>query len=241
MRRRSDRLRESHGMGSSGCLMMICKAYRVISTGIFLVLLFAFYGNGAETMTVQESQDMKPRVFARITETASALNTITSDFTQERYTSMLKDPLVSRGRFVYEKPDRLYWELIKPSPSGFVVNGGKARRWGSNPSEAETFRIDKEPIIKAIVEQVFAWARADFPWLEKRYVVTVAEGPKTILKLVPRSPQEKKYITHLYIAFSGNWEYVNSVEIHEKSGDYTRIVFLDALLNKPLPKNVFEQ
>jgi outer membrane lipoprotein-sorting protein len=227
-------------MDSPGWLMNR-KVFGVISASIFLVLFFAFSGHGAEMKIGLESRDMKSRVFARITETASALETISSDFTQERYTSMLKEPLISMGRFIYEKPDRLYWEINKPSPTGFTVSGGKARRWEGSPSEAETFRVDKEPVIKAIVEQVFAWSRADFPWLEKRYIITVMEDTKTLLKLIPRSTQEKKYLTHLYIAFSGNWDHVSSVEVHEKGGDYTRIIFLGTLINKPLPKSIFEQ
>ena len=62
--------------------------------------------------------------------------------------------------------------LLRP---GFVVLGDKARRWSSDQRVTETLEIDQDPMIKAIVEQVFAWARADFPWLEKRYRITVME------------------------------------------------------------------
>ncbi|MCJ7833370.1 MAG: outer membrane lipoprotein carrier protein LolA, partial [Deltaproteobacteria bacterium] len=169
----------------------------------------------------------------------SDIKTISSDFSQEKHLSMLKDPLVSFGKFVYEKPDRLYWEILKPSPAGFAVSGGKARRWGSDPRADETFAIDQEPMVKAVVEQIFAWARADFPWLEKRYRITVTEETLSKLKLIPLSPQEKKILAHITIAFSEDWTHVRSVEIHEKGGDFTRLLFFIALLNPSLPKDLF--
>ncbi len=188
----------------------------------------------------QRTQDPRPLAFAHIAIAASAMETVSSDFTQERFASMLKDPLVSSGRFAYEKPDRLYWEVVKPSASGFVVKGGKARRWdGDSHDRTEAFDLEKEPVMRAIVEQVFAWVRGDFPWLEKRYKITTKEGMPTVLKLLPLLSQEKKYVAYLNITFSKDWAYVSSVEIHEKSGDYTRISFLNTAINEPLPKGLF--
>jgi outer membrane lipoprotein-sorting protein len=154
---------------------------------------------------------------------------------------MLKEPLISIGKFAYEKPDRLYWEILKPSPLGFVVQGGQAKRWGSDPRVTETLEIDQEPMIRAIVDQVSAWTRADFPWLEKRYRITVLEETPYSLKLIPLSFQEKKFLAYITIAFSEDWTHVRSVELHEKGGDFTRLRFINTLLNPSLPKDFFRK
>jgi hypothetical protein len=193
----------------------------------------------AESGNDEESGDSRAAVFARIAEGTAGLRTVSSDFTQGKHVSMLKDPLVSRGRFAYEGPDRLYWEVTEPSPSGFVVIGGKARRWKGDRRRAETFDLDREPMAKAIVEQIFAWTRADFPWLTKRYGIITAEDTPRLVRLVPLLPQEKKYVTHINLTFSADWSYVNSVEIHEKGGDFTRITFSRTVLNEPLKKDLF--
>ena len=211
---------------------------------LFSLMIFLFlcapFGFSEETGNEQGLQDSKAEAFFHIAGAAETLKTISSDFIQEKHVSMLKEPLISSGRFVYEKPDRLYWEIIKPSPAGFVVRGGKARRWEGDPHKAETFDVQREPVARAIVEQVSAWARADFPWLEKRYRITITEDRPTSLKLLPLSSQEKKYVSHLIIAFSGDWSHVISVEIHEKGGDYVRIKFSHTLLDQPSRKDLFE-
>ena len=198
-------------------------------------------GARAQTGEIQERKDPRSQAFAHIAASAASLKTISADFTQEKLSFMLREPIVSTGRFVYEKPDRLYWETGKPSLSGFVVNGDKARRWGSDRRAAETFDVQKEPLVNAIVEQVSAWARADFQWLEKRYRISVTGAAPTALKLYPLSSQEKKYIARLVITFSEDWSHVRSVHIYEKEGDQTRITFKNVILNEPVSGDLFSR
>ena len=208
-----------------------------------LVFFFLLYGHpsepAAEMKSEQRAKEIKSQTFSLIAAGASTLQTLSSDFSQEKHLSMLKEPLISSGKFAYEKPDRLYWEIIKPSPAGFVVQGDKVKRWSSDPRVTETLEIDQEPMARAIVEQVFAWAKADFPRLEKRYRITVMDETSSLLKLIPLSSQEKKFLTHITIAFSEDWTHVRSVELHEKGGDFTRFRFLNTLLNPSLPKDLF--
>lgn len=220
---------------------MLIKRCCTLSFVFFFLLCCAPSGPAAEIKPEPKAGEIRSQIFTLIAAGALTVQTLSSDFSQEKHLSMLKEPLISIGKFAYEKPDRLYWEIIKPSPAGFVVQGGQARRWGSDPRVTETLEIDQDPMVRAIVGQVFAWARADFPWLEKRYRITVMEEAPFLLKLIPLSSQEKKFLNHITIAFSEDWTHVRSVEIHEKGGDFTRIRFLKPLLNPSLPKDLFRK
>jgi len=217
----------------------LSKKYFYLFIVYLSFLLCAPQGLAGEMKPEQRAKEIKSQTFSLIAAGASTLQTLSSDFSQEKHLSMLKEPLISSGKFAYEKPDRLYWEIVKPSPAGFVVQGDKVKRWSSDPRVTETLEIDQEPMAKAIVEQVFAWAKADFPRLEKRYRITVMDETSSLLKLIPLSSQEKKFLTHITIAFSEDWTHVRSVELHEKGGDFTRIRFLNTLLNPSLPKDLF--
>ena len=218
--------------------MLIKKCLSLLLVFFFL-LCCATPGPAAEIKPEQKSKENKSKIFTLIAAGAATVQTLSSDFSQERHLSMLKEPLISTGKFAYEKPDRLYWEILKPSPLGFVVQGDKAKRWSGDSKVTETLEIDHEPMIKAIIGQVSAWARADFTWLEKRYRITVMEETPYSLKLIPLSFQEKKFLDNLTIAFSEDWTYVRSVELHEKGGDVTRLRFINTLLNPSLPKDLF--
>ena len=154
---------------------MLIKKCLCLFLVFFFLLCCASPGPAAEIKPEQKSKENKSKIFTLIAAGASTVQTLSSDFSQERHLSMLKEPLISSGKFAYEKPDRLYWEILKPSPLGFVVQGDKAKRWSGDSEVTETLEIDQEPMIRAIVEQVSAWTRADFTWLEKRYRITVME------------------------------------------------------------------
>ena len=182
----------------------------------------------------------KAGAFQRISKTVSGVKTLSGKFRQERRLAMLTRPVVSTGRFYCEKPDRLRWELTHPEPSGFLVKGNLAKQWKGKEGPSEAFEAKQNPLIKLIVDQIFAWATADLKWLEERYSISVEQEDPIILKLVPRSSKEKKYIDHLRISFEAGTNYVHVVNIREKGGDSTRIEFFDLVVNSPLQQGLFD-
>jgi outer membrane lipoprotein-sorting protein len=182
----------------------------------------------------------KAGAFARIEKTVSTIKAVASEFRQERRLAMLKEPVVSSGRFYYEKPDKLRWEFISPEPSGFFVNGKLAKQWKGKNSPPEAFDLQQNQVIRLIVDQLLAWTKADFGWVEERYVISVVKEDPIALKLIPRSSKEKKYIEHILISFEAETNYANAVDIVEKNGDSIRIRFFNMVINNAPKKELFE-
>jgi outer membrane lipoprotein-sorting protein len=188
----------------------------------------------------QELPKGKAGAFARIEKIASTIHAVASEFRQERRLAMIKEPVVSTGRFYYQKPDKLRWEFISPDPSGFLVNGKLAKQWKGKSKPPEAFDLQQNQVIRLIVDQLLAWTKADFAWIEQRYVVSVVKEDPIALKLAPRSSQEKKYIDHILISFETDTHYANAVDIFEKGGDSTRIRFSNMIINNSPQKELFE-
>jgi outer membrane lipoprotein-sorting protein len=188
----------------------------------------------------QELPKGKAGAFARIEKIASTIHAVASEFRQERRLAMLKEPVVSSGRFYYEKPDKLRWEFVSPDPSGFFVNGKLAKQWKGKNNPPEAFDPQQNLAIRAIVDQLLAWTKPDFAWIEQRYTISVVKEDPIVLKLVPRSSKEKKYIDHILISFEADTNYANAVDIVEKGGDSTRIRFSNMIINNSPQKELFE-
>ena len=209
---------------------------------IFISLILLVPG-GLSSSQSQKGQNMseeKDRIFSQIAKAAIKVTSLESDFVQERHLSMLEDVLISRGRFYFKKQDRLRWELTKPVSSGFAVSGKKAKRWDAKSGQTEAFKVYQVPFIKLFTDQVFAWATADFKKLQKNYKIRVLSNSPVDLKLVPIRSQEKKYLAHFRIAFTADASHVNTVEVHESGGDFTRIRFFNTIINTPLPNTLFD-
>jgi outer membrane lipoprotein-sorting protein len=186
-----------------------------------------------------ESRQDKAKIFSEIAAAASRVDTLSSDFTQEKHLSMLDKVLISKGRFFYKRDSRLRWELNDPVVSGFAVNGDYAARWDGQTEIQQTFNVNRVPFIKIFSDQVFSWAKADFKRLQKQYTIQVLGVEPVDLKLNPKSAREQKFLDHLRIVFAANAGHVRTVEVHEPDGDFTAIRFFNTEINSPLPDGLF--
>lgn len=206
-----------------------------------ILMAFCISGGilGSQAETRAEEQEDTAGIFSKIAGSASQVQTLACEFIQEKHLSMLNNVLTSKGRFFYKREDKLRWEFNDPIASGFAVNGEKAIRWKDDSERTQTFQVQQVPFIKVFTDQVFAWAKADFKKLEKRYRIQVVGDEPADLKLFPKSSQEKKYLDHIRIVFALDTSHVQMVEVHEPDGDSTLIRFLKMTINRPLPDSLF--
>lgn len=176
-------------------------------------------------------------VLAQLQRLSADVATLQSDFVQEKHLAMFQEVLRSRGRFYFARPDRLRWELIEPVAAGFVLDGGKGRRWNARSGRQEPFELAREPVMQLVAEQLFAWAGADFEQLRRSYRITVVQRAPVVLKLVPLAAGG--FLDHLRVAFAEDGRHVALVEVHEQGGDFTRIRFVGATVNAPLRGDIF--
>lgn len=181
---------------------------------------------------------LSSEVSQRLNVAAQQVQTLQSDFVQEKFLSMFDETLNSTGKFYYQKPDQLRWELLEPVGSGFVIKGDKGQRWHERIEGSESFKLDQDPAMALIAEQLFAWAKADLKWIEKNYQLSVLSEQPIQLQLVPLE-NAAHFLSHLVITFDEKDRYVVAVEIHESDGDMTRINFNNSVVNSEIDNTVF--
>lgn len=183
----------------------------------------------------------------QIFQAAREVETLHSDFVQEKYLSMFEEKLVSTGQFYYQRPDLLRWELLTPIASGFVIKGDGGRRWHQSIAGSEAFKLNQDKAMALIAQQLFAWAKADLVWLHQHYTITMVTSADDLhtsaeqpiqLRLVPPA-DSAGFLRYLLITFAADASYVARVEIHENDGDYTRINFNNTTVNNQIDNRIF--
>lgn len=175
----------------------------------------------------------------RIQNAAEHVQTIQSEFVQIKKLSVFASELRSRGMMVLEKPDRLRWEYLEPSVSGFIVDGENAIRWSELSPAPERFAIDDDMAAKIVAEQLLAWASVDLERLQGAFEISVEQANPPVLKLTPRSERLAGYLQEITITFSEELSIVHQVRIVERDGDSTLLQFENVVVNEPLPDNIF--
>ncbi|PLX97561.1 MAG: hypothetical protein C0620_00185 [Desulfuromonas sp.] len=211
--------------------------YRLIAVRLWVV--FAITGLLWNAGAVCASEPLPESMAEQIRSSAAQVDTLSSDFVQEKFLSMFAETLTSQGRFYYQRPDQLRWELTAPVGSGFVLHGDRGERWHERVDGSEPFRLEDDPAMSLIAEQLFAWARADLDWLKAHYTIDLIGVDPICLRLTPPEGQGGAFLDHLLIQFADSAAYVTEVEIHEHDGDYTRILFSQTEMNQPLATQLF--
>lgn len=182
--------------------------------------------------------DATDALFARMEREAAGVSTISSDFVQEKHLAMFRRVVSSKGRFHFQKPDRLRWETTEPVASGFVLTGNTGRRWHQRTGKEEHFDIRRDPVMKIVSDQILAWAKPDIAWLRKEYRIRVLAEQPLSLRLDPLVPGAGAP-DHIRIGFDADGKVVRTVEIHDKDGDSTVIRFVDTVVNRPIAPDLF--
>ncbi len=178
-------------------------------------------------------------VFSRISLAVKTVRTMSSRFEQERRTAMLKEAMISSGRFYFSKPDKIRWETIDPGQGGFSVNGQEAKRWQGTSGVPEIINLSEAPFLQVLIQQIVAWTSADFTSLKERYDLKVIRQEPVTLALVPLMAGERDYVSQVTLVFSPDLTYVTTVSIQEKKGDEVLIRFFDVNINAPIPDERF--
>jgi len=206
---------------------MIRRTFATLATFSLLMLL---------PLTAVADDDQA--TLARLRSEAAKLETLSSDFVQEKYLEIFNDVLTAHGRFYYRRPDALRWELLDPVKTGFVLNGEDGQRWHERSGNQESFTIARDPVMNIVARELLAWTRVDLDELVTRYTIRVENHDPIRLHLTPLT-DTAGFLEYLLIEFAPQAGHVRLVEVHEPGGDYTRIRFTNTRINEPLAKELF--
>lgn len=204
---------------------------KLLLTFLLPLLLFA--------VPCQAEQAELAPLLAELKLAAAQTVSLSSNFVQEKQLSIFAEKLLSHGRFVYQKPDRLRWELLTPVASGFVLQGPQGQRWNALSRETGRFSVAADPIMGMIAQQLLAWARVDLDWLQQRYRMELQSAEPVRLRLYPLDPGEAGFIDYLQILFAADRRHVAEVLMVEQEGDSTLLRFSAVEINAELPPDAF--
>jgi len=172
-------------------------------------------------------------VLDRLEKRMSAVRTVQTRFQQERTSVMVDFPLVSRGAIYLEKPSRLAWHLESPLKYRLVLEGDRVREWSEDSGRVQTFPLDRNPVLRAVFDQLGEWFSGSYRSLESRYRVVVVRERPAVLRFEPlQASGAAGIIRQVTVGFQDDERYIRELVIEEGSGDRTRIVFFETRLNE---------
>jgi len=207
-----------------------------------ILMVFAICMLLSCTVVITQAQDFKPvadlETFRKQFATESAkLQTITSDFQQEKQLLALTETMTSTGKFWFKRANKVRIEYVKPFFYRVIMNGDKvhvkddAQQSSVNVRSSKLFQQVNRIILDCIQGTILS---------NKDFNTRVFENEKFYsLKMMPVQKSMKDFFSTINLVVLKKDYSVESIEMIEPSGDITLMSFSNKSINKPVDDQVF--
>ncbi|UGU15784.1 outer membrane lipoprotein carrier protein LolA [Sinomicrobium kalidii] len=199
---------------------------------VYILILTVTTLQAQTPMTAAEAVSFREKVSER----ATAVKTITSNFTQRKHLGFLSNDIVSGGKLAFKAPDKVKWEYTEPfeytvvfrDEMLYINDSGKKSQVDMGSSKM--FGTLNDLIVKSIRGDMFDDNKFSITYFKKE--------KRNEVRFSPKDESFKKHISAFLITFDTNGD-VTGIKMTEPSGDYTHITFSNRTVNQPLDDAIF--
>jgi outer membrane lipoprotein-sorting protein len=206
------------------------RAFRASVLPFFLLSIVATPSAAAGGVSGTEIE----RLLKQIAGAQKKVETIEASFRQEKTQGLLAASEVSRGTFVFSRPNRAVWRYEKPKAIEMLVSDGWLTTWYPELNRAE--RVE----VKRYEERIFrylgatAGAIADLDSYFEFRLVNVKAEPYYTLVLTPKNDRVARRVRRIEVRVDRESYLTTALDYTEGDGDRTRYEFSDIRVNAPL-------
>jgi outer membrane lipoprotein-sorting protein len=165
------------------------------------------------------------------------ITTLESDFTQEKYLSVMSEKIISKGHFHFKKINMLRWEYITPYQYLIAIN--KDKMFIKDNGKVTKYDINSNKMFKSINEMMVATVQGNL-LNNKDYKVKFYESDKFyLLELTPTQKTAKDFLKVIQLYINKTDYAVDKVKMIEPSDDYTTIDFSNRKTNQAIADEKF--
>jgi outer membrane lipoprotein-sorting protein len=166
------------------------------------------------------------------------VNTIESDFVQEKNLSVLSNKIISKGHFCYKKENNIRWEYLQPYKYLIIISNNKI--FIKEEKNQKQYDIQSNKMFQEMNKFISGCIQGDILRNEQDYKVGYFEDEKNyFVSLMPKAEAMRKMLNEVQIWFNRNDLTVSRITMVEAGGDYTRIDFSNKQLNTDISAEKF--
>jgi outer membrane lipoprotein-sorting protein len=166
---------------------------------------------------------------------------IKAEFTQHKHLKILTKPLVSQGRFYFQKPDSIRWEYSSPVKSILLMHQGNVKRYTLGSRGLVEDSSQALSSMQVVVQEIGLWSQGRFTESD-HFTAELKGGKERKIILTPKEKAFAAIISRIEITPSSEQKgAIKSVKIVESEGNYTLLKFTDVKINEKIGESVFRK
>lgn len=173
----------------------------------------------------------------KILEATSSTNSISCSFTQEKHLTMMDEVLISKGNFLFKKPNSVCWQYTYPIDYCIFIFNNQFTIF--NDGKISTFDIASNKMFRQVNQLIVTSIQGNFLDDNQFAAGYFENGQFYKVTLKPLDVQVAKMLTLIEIYFDKNDLSVKKVNFIEPGDDFTLIIFSDRKVNITIPDSKF--
>ena len=200
-----------------------------------LVYLFLFLNVSIQSQTKMSTSEALT-LKSIVKEQALTTKTIFSDFTQYKHLDFLSNDIITKGKLAFKTPNLVKWEYTEPYK--YTVLFKNETLYINDEGKKNEVNIGSNKLFKQLNSLIINSIKGDM-FDDEAFDITYYKTDKnSLVHFIPKDKKSSKYIDAFQITFNTKGD-VLEVKMIEPSGDFTKIVFTNKELNKPLADAIF--
>ena len=174
---------------------------------------------------------------SKLNQKNQTINTLRCDFVQEKSLSFMAQKVLSKGIMMYKKPDMMKLEYT--TPFSYIMSLYKGKVIVKDNGKVNKYDTKSNKVFKYVNDLMIAAVQGNVAD-SKDFTIVYKENSKLyLMEMTPIDVFMKDYVTKVNVTVSKTDFGVLTVEMTEKSGDYTLITFTNRVYNTPIKDEAF--
>jgi outer membrane lipoprotein-sorting protein len=215
----------------------------ILKTGILIVFLlmspalFASCQLANNDTTYTEVKDTAA-LSKLLTDMSKTIQTLESDFIQEKYLSVLTESITTKGHFCFKQKNLIRWEYTTPFTYIVVIREGKMTI--KDEAKVTNFDMSSNKSLFMLNQRMSDIIQGNIIKNKKEFDISYFENSSFYyINLVPKTKGMKDYFNGIDIYFDKKDLTVSKIKMIELSGDYSIISFISKKKNTIIPDEKF--
>jgi len=196
----------------------------------FICLLAGFASVAAMHAQDMRKLEQKAEFESRLAKEAQTVASIESDFTQVKYLDVFDEKITSKGKFYYQKSNKICMEYFRPMDYLIVINGSKLKI--VSDGKKSVMNLSSNRMMTQMQELLTACMTGDLSKMSADYQLDYFEDTHCYLvKITPASKAIQAYISGIEIYLDKKDMSVHKLRLSETAADYTEYEFYHKTFN----------
>ena len=199
---------------------------------LFFFLLISVSFQAQTKMSNPEAEALKTLV----KEQALTTKTISSKFTQYKHLDFLSNEIVTKGILAFKTPDLVKWAYTDPYK--YTVIFKNETLYINDEGNKNEVNMGSNKLFKQLNGLIINSIKGDMFDDDAFKIEYFKSDKNSLVYFIPKDKKSSKFINAFHITFNPKGDVIE-VKMIEPSGDFTKIVFTNKELNKPLADAIF--